>query len=84
MLFLVLIGYGSVRLRSFSSFVTGLPNTTREQINKFGVTDGNRRYIVPAEDISRDGSQVLSIEARLAIAGLEDKKKTENYLPQSR
>ena len=28
MLFPVLIGYGSVRLQSFSSFVTGLPNTT--------------------------------------------------------
>ena len=35
---------------------------------------GNQRYIVPAEDISRDGSQDLSMEARLAIAGLEDKK----------
>jgi len=30
MLFPVLISYGSVRLRSFSSFVTGLPNTIHE------------------------------------------------------
>jgi len=34
---------------------------------------GNRRYIVPAEDTSQDGSEHLSMEAKLAIAGLEDK-----------
>ena len=35
---------------------------------------GSQRYVVPAEDISRDGSQALSMEAKLAIAGLEDGK----------
>jgi hypothetical protein len=35
---------------------------------------GNQRYIVPAKDIDRDGSEDLSMEAKLAIAGLEDKK----------
>lgn len=34
----------------------------------------NRRYIVPAEDTSKDGSDALSMEAKLAIAGLDDKK----------
>ena len=44
---------------------------------------GNQRYIVPAEDISRDGTEVLSMEAKLAIAGLEDKKnrKTTYHSP---
>jgi len=35
---------------------------------------GNQHYIVPAEDTSRDGSEGLSMEARLAIAGLDEKK----------
>jgi ATP-dependent exoDNAse (exonuclease V) alpha subunit len=34
----------------------------------------NQHHIVPAEDISRDGSEALSMEAKLAIAGLEDAK----------
>ena len=34
----------------------------------------NQHYIVPAEDTSRDGSEGLSMEARLAIAGLDEKK----------
>ncbi len=35
---------------------------------------GNQRYIIPAEDTSRDGNQALTMEARLTIAGLDDAK----------
>jgi ATP-dependent exoDNAse (exonuclease V) alpha subunit len=35
---------------------------------------GNRCYRVAAEDTPRGGSEVLSMEAKLAIAGLDDKK----------
>jgi len=35
---------------------------------------GNQRYIVSAEDKSRKGNETLTTEARLAIAGLDDKQ----------
>ena len=43
-------------------------------IAKHCIKTGNQRYIVPAEDNSRDGTGVLSMEAKLAIAGLGDNK----------
>ena len=43
-------------------------------IAKHCVKTGNQRYIVPAEDSSREGTETLSMEAKLAIAGLTDIK----------
>ena len=43
-------------------------------IAKHCIKTGNQRYIVPAEDTSRDGTETLSMETKLAIAGLADNK----------
>lgn len=43
-------------------------------IIKHCVRSGSRRYLVPAEDESRDGTEALPMEARLAIAGMQDKQ----------
>jgi len=44
-----------------------------EAIAKHCAKTGNQQYLVPAEDTSRDG-ETLSMEAKLATAGLDDKK----------
>ena len=41
---------------------------------KHCIKTGNQRYLVPAEDISRDGVEGLTMEAKLAIAALDDQK----------
>ena len=41
-------------------------------IAKHCLKTGNQRYIVPAEDTSREGTKNLSMEAKLAIAVLTD------------
>ena len=43
-------------------------------IAKHCIKTGNQRYIVPAEDSSRVGTENLSMDAKLAIAGLADNK----------
>ena len=43
-------------------------------IAKHCIKTGNQRYIVPAEDTSQVGTEVLSMDAKLAIAGLTDNK----------
>ena len=43
-------------------------------IEKHCVKTGNQQYLVPAEDASREGTEFLSMEAKLGIAELEDLK----------
>ena len=43
-------------------------------IAKHCIKTGNQRYIVPAEDTSQVGTEVISMDAKLAIAGLTDNK----------
>ena len=52
-------------------------------IAKHCIKTGIQRYIVPAEDNSRDGTETLSMEAKLTIAGQAD-NRNGNYLTLSR